>query len=117
MPFYLFVDSANSVSFDPEYDYTEEHEKIQDEHRVRSGASYIYKWGEFSRFSFNVRWVDSAFRSTINSWWGANTQLMLQRAGETQVFSVRIVNDELPVGRYERPYDDLWMAEIELETY
>lgn len=117
MSFLLFVDSMHGVSFDPEYDYLEEDRKVEDTHRARSGKSYVYRWGGFKRFKLSVRYVDSAFRAVVNSWWDSNAELLLQRANETQVFSVRLVNDKLPVGKYEVPHDDLWQAELELETY
>jgi len=117
MPYALFVDSSNSISFDPEYDFKDEGEKIEDVHRVRSGEQYRYKWGSYDRFSFSVMYVNSSTKSIVNSWWLSNTDLLFMEEGGTDVFSVHLANGKKPIDAVIAPYDDTFKGKIELETY
>jgi len=113
----LFVDSSNGVDVEPEYNYQEQDTKIENRHRTRSGEEYIYKWGGYKRRKFGVRWVNSNFKSIVNSWWDSNTELLFMEEGGTEVFSVRITNRNLPIGSIEKPYSDTFKGSIELGTY
>ena len=117
MPYALFVDSSNSVSFNPEFDFTRRDNKIEDVHRVRSGEQYRYKWGEFARFSMTVKYLNSADMSIINSWWSTNTDLLFMEEGTTDVYSVHIANKDTPIGKQALPYDNQFYGKLELETY
>ena len=116
--FRLFVDSSNGVDVDPDWEYSEEDEKIESRHRVRSGKSYVYKWGEYKKRIVPVSFVNSEFKSIVNSYWNTNTDLLFMEVGvASSVTSVRIVNDALPIGAFIMPYTNLFSGVIELETY
>ena len=113
----LFVDSANGVDVEPEYNYVEKDKKIETRHRTRSGKEYVYKFGEFNRFKFGVMYVDSAFKSIVNSYWNNNAELLFMEVGASQVYSVRLINKELPIGKAIKPYSDSFKGLIDLGTY
>jgi hypothetical protein len=113
----LFVDSSNGVDVDPEWSFAAKHQKVETEHRTRGGKLFKYKWAEYRRWEVPVAYVDSAFVSQVQSWWGGNQALLFMEEGGTEVYSVRIVNPEVPCGEHIRPYTTLWQGVIELETY
>ncbi len=117
MAFRLFVDSNNGVTLEVEYDYDDQREKIEDRHRVRNGGQYFYKWSAFDKISFSVKYVNSSTRSIVNSWWESNTDLLFKDENETKVYSVHLLNDNLPISKFIKPHDDLWQGTIELEGY
>ena len=55
--------------------------------------------------------------AVVNSWWESNTELLFMKVGGTQVYSVRIENNNAPIRKFVEPYDDLYEGKIELETY
>lgn len=113
----LFVDSDNGVDIDPEYNYVQKDKKVEARHRVRSGKEYVYKFGEFNVFKFGVMYVDSSFKSIVNSYWNSNTELLFMEVGATQVYSVRITNKELPIGQAIKPSTTEFKGKIELGSY
>ncbi|HKJ88821.1 MAG TPA: hypothetical protein VKA48_09970 [Gammaproteobacteria bacterium] len=115
--FRLFEDSSTGVDVDPEWEYAEVNQKQESSHRTRSGRLYRYLWGTYRRWRVPVAFVDETFKSQVNSWWGGNEKLLWMEEGGTEVYSVQIVNAELPVGNPIRPYTDLFQGVIELETY
>jgi len=115
--FRLFVDSANGVDVEPEYNYVERDKKIEARHRTKSGKEYVYKFGDYNAFKFDVMYVDSAFKSIVNSYWNSNAELLFMEVGATQVYSVRLTNKTLPVGRPIKPSTTEFKGIIELETY
>lgn len=117
MAFRLFVDSLAGLTVEPEWDYRGQDRKVEDMHRTRTGGRYVYRWGGYGRDTMTVRYVTSEFASIINSWWDSNTKLLWKNESDTNVFSVLLVNKELPVGQFVRPYTDLYLGKIELETY
>jgi len=118
MTWRLFIDSSTGVDVDPEWDLALEDSKIEDQHRALDGSRYVYKWGRYRRWKVPVSFVDSSFRFHVNTWWLSNAQLLwMDNSGSTDVFSVQIVNDSIPVGGYVKPYTDLFAGVIELETF
>lgn len=117
MAFRLFVDSSTGLTVEPEWDYKEEDEKIETRSRVRSGAEYVYKWAEFQKIKFKVSFVDSNFKSIVNSWWSNNTDLLFMEEGSSVVSSMHISNKKTPVGQFIKPYNTLFKGTIELSTY
>lgn len=117
MPFRLFVDSATGVDVEPEWDYERKDKKIEDRHRARSGAEFVYKWGEYIGIEFSVKFVNSSFQAIVNSWWNTNTDLLFMEVGGTEVFSVHIVNKDTPVGKVIKPYVDQFQGKIKLGGY
>jgi len=117
MAFRLFVDSDNGVTLEVEYDYNDNRQKIENKHRTRDGSQYIYKWSAWDKIDFSVMYVNSSTRAVVNSWWEANTDLLFKDENATQVFTVRLSNDSLPISKFIKPYNDLWRGVIELEGY
>lgn len=117
MAYRLFVDSSNGVTITPEYNFKEEGKKIENVHRVRSGAQYVYLWGSYNKWKFTVKYVNSEFKSIVNSWWETNTNLLFMEEGSSKVSTVRLSSKKLPVGKYMKPYDNEFQGVIELETY
>ncbi len=117
MAFILQISSTQQLSFDPEYDYQEDHRKIEHRHRARSSDQYIYHWATYRRLRFSVEYVNSEFMSVINSWWESNTGLQFYEQGSPDVSSVKIANRGKPISKRIRPYNDQFMGTIELEGY
>lgn len=117
MTYVLFISSGVDVSFNPEYDFTDQESKIETRHRTKSGREYVYKWGDYKKFKFSVSYVNSSFKSIVNSWWNTNTELLFMKQGETQVYSVRLGGKKSPIGKFIKPYDDNFKGTIDLGTY
>lgn len=117
MAYRLFVNSSNGVTLYPEWDYTENDKKIEDRHRTRSGAEYVYKWGGYRQRKFSVRYVDSATMAIVNSWWNSNTPLLFMKEGDTDITSCYLTNRDKPISKFIKPYDTLFEGVIELGEY
>lgn len=115
--FRLFVDSNTGVDVTPEFNFEESGEKIESRHRTRDGGELVYKWGFFDTIKFDIRFVDSAFKSIVNDWWSTNQNLLWMETGGTAVTSVHITNKKKPISQFQRPYNDLFNGKIELGTY
>ena len=116
--FRLFVDSSTGLDIDPEYDYKDGAQKIEDVHRAKSGAQYRYKWGQYSRIEFSVMHVNSSFKSIVNSWWSSNVDLKFMEVGvAAREVSVHLVNKSNPVDKPILPYYDEFTGKLILETY
>lgn len=113
----LWVDSATPLQFDPEFDITNRTKKNQSEHRTRSGKQFTYKWADVYSFKFGIKFVDSSFASTLNTWWLNNRDLYFTEDGSGIVYSMRIMNETIPMKEYIMPYDTLYSGTIELESY
>ena len=113
----LFVDSSTGVDVQPEYDYKEKDKKVESRHRSANGDEYVYKWGDIGFVQFKVMFVNSAFKSMVNSWWGDNTDLLWMEEGGTVVTSVHLINKTKPIDGLQKPYSDLFKGKIELGTY
>lgn len=117
MPFALFVNSADSITLEPEWDFEESGSKIEDMHRMRDGSLFRYKWGSFDKWKFSVMFVNSATKNTINEWFDTNQKLLFMEVGDTAVHSVYLSSKKLPIGKVIKPYTDQFRGTIELETY
>lgn len=117
MPSYTLFDGTNTVSLNPEYDIKFDDRKVENSHRTRTGANYRYTWGNFKRVRAKVEYLSSADMSQVNSWWMANTPLRLYDLNSAVVVSGYLVNPSAPIDQYIRPYTDLFMGIIELESY
>lgn len=113
----LFVDSSNSVTLEPEWDFEQGQKKNETVHRTRAGNRFVYKWGEFETFKFSLNFVDSSTAAIVNSWWNTNTELLFSTDGGVTVSSVQLTNRSKPLARFNMPYDDEYKGKIELETY
>lgn len=118
MAFRLFVDSTTGLTIEADLGSMKEAKRqVIDRHRTKSGKLYTYNWGEYHKITFNVSFVNSSFKSTVNSWWGANTDLLWKNESDSLVNSVQIVNQRSPISKFQGPYLDLFSGKIELEGY
>ncbi|OGC95831.1 MAG: hypothetical protein A2W25_15255 [candidate division Zixibacteria bacterium RBG_16_53_22] len=117
MPSYALSDGVNVVNMEPDYDLVTSARKVQTMHRTRSGAAYLYKWGRFDHVAFGVTYLSSADMCRVNSWWGANTPVVLYDLNSVAVVSGYLINASTPVDRMIKPYTDLFMGLIELESF
>lgn len=118
MTFRLYhTNSATGVEVFPEYDYREQDRKIESRTRTTTGAEYAYKFGSFNSWRFKVMFVNSEFRSIVNSWWESNAELGFVETGGSDVSSVHLTNKTKPIFGYMKPHDDLFNGMIELSTY
>lgn len=117
MPFRLFVDSSNGITVNPEYNFKDSGKKIESRHRTRDGSEFVYKWGEFGRITMSIMYVNSSFKTIVNSWWSDNTDLLWMEEGGTDVTSVHLINSAKPIDQFIKPYDDTYKGKIELGTY
>ena len=115
--FRLFVDSNNGVTIYPEYDFKEDDKKIESRFRSKSGLEFVYKFGDYRQFKFGVKFVNSEFKSIVNSWWNSNTDLLFMEEGGTEVFSVHLNSKNKPINKFIRPYTTLFSGKIELGEY
>lgn len=113
---HLIVDNE-IVVLQPEYDYKEKDRKVESRHRTKSGAEFVYKFGDYKKRKLSVMYVDSSDKYTVNGWWNNNTDLIFMGSSDTDVNSVRLTNKETPIGIAIKPYTDLFKGVIELETY
>lgn len=119
MSLLLFPSSGNHVALEPEWDFDRKDTQVKTEHTTRSGKRFVYKWGSYCKFSFNVDLVNSSTAALINSWWITNTKLLLSAtSGElAQVFSVMLIANDYPLGQFRKPYMDKFKGKIELQGY
>lgn len=117
MSWRLFVNSADGLSLDPEFSFKQATRKIESRHRSRDASEFVYKWGEYDRFSVPVMYVNSETQSIVNSWWSSNADLLFKSESASAVYSVHLVNRELPIGEFIKPYDTLFKGVIELAVY
>jgi hypothetical protein len=117
MSFVLQANSNSQVFLEPEYDFSKSTAKIENVHRTRAGSRYVYKWGEYTRFKFSLRFINSADMSTLNEWWSTNAQLEFYEEGTLDITSCQISNATLPIDKFIAPYMDRFKGKIELEEY
>ena len=114
---YALSDGTSVVSFYPEYDIKFDHRKVENSHRTRTGAGYKYVWGSYRRAKCKVEFLSSADMCRVNSWWGANTPVVFYDMSSVAVVSGYLSNATAPIDSYVKPYIDLFMGTIELESF
>ena len=118
MSYLLFVTSGDHVSLEPEWNFDRKDTQVKNEHITRGGKRYVYKWGQYVKFTFGVTYVDSATASLINSWWITNTKLLFLSTSDTaHVFSVMLIANDFPIGQFQKPYMDKFKGTIDLQGY
>ena len=117
--FELGISSTDAIQLYPGYDYVGDKKQIRSDHRTRGGKNYSYKWADFKRFKFKVEWLSTANASIINSWFDARTELLffVTSSTITEVHSVMLMNNETPLSKYNKPYDNYMKGTILLEEY
>jgi len=118
MAFSLGTSSSDAISLNPKYDYKESNEKIEDNIRVIENY-YAYKWGDYKRFEFKVDYIVGSDAAIVNSWWESNTELLFFVTSEeiTDTYSVMLRGDLMPLGSYNKTFDEYYSGNIELEGY
>lgn len=117
MSFILQASSSSQVTLEPEYDFTQQDAKIENQHRTRSGDLTRYQWGRYKRIKFSVRYVSSNDMSMVNDWWRENTELQFYEEGTTDITSCMVSNKSLPIGERIKPHLDQYEGRVELEEY
>lgn len=118
--FELGITSADAVTLYPEFNYAGGKKEIRSDHRTKSGRAYIYVWGDYERFKFDLEFVPASDAALLNSWWEDKTELLffITSDSTTEVHSVMIMNDETPLRSFNKPYDDYYRGKaILLESY
>lgn len=113
--FYLFANSATSVTLNPLYDFKSETVKNISMERSPTGTLFMYQFGTYRRFKVPLTYVTSADKTRIESWWAVNTTVYFMEQGGTAV-QVKIVNESTPFSQRVKPYFNLFAGQLELET-
>jgi hypothetical protein len=124
-----FIDNAMFLQL---IDVTPEHQsewslsqvQIKNQNRAANSALFIRKQGEYDRIVIGQSNVAMQDATVINSWYGANRELLLEiQSGDsvnsftTQPYSVMIKNNDTPFKERILPYDGEFQGMIELEGY
>jgi hypothetical protein len=119
LTFELGISSVDAITLYPEYDYKGGEIQLRTEHRTKSGKLYLYKWGDYSKFQFNVNYLPASDASLINSWWDSNTELLflITSGTATEVHSVVLMNKDTPFQQFNKPYADKYKGKVLLEGY
>ena len=138
MAFYLgpinsYIDIASHMG----YDYNFAENIICNHVRTKKGQLYSYLHpSTFTKYTIPITWVNSEYRSLINSWWKSKTSLYFYddfQAGtewdseiewDTEIEwdsepsnSMRIVNIQEPMQNFIKPYFRIYyQGKIVLET-
>ncbi len=107
----------NEFEFEPEWDIKLDDRKIETVQRTTTGAMYRYLWGKFKRAKLSLEFISSADMTRVNSWWGANTPLVLFDSLGDVVVSGYLTNGSAPIDSLVKPYTDQFKGTIELESY
>jgi hypothetical protein len=115
----LGTDSSDAIQLYPEYDYKDPEKLIESSHRTLGGREYHYKFGDYRRFEFTVKFVPLSAANVVNSWYNARSELLFFVTSDstTDVYSVMIMNNESPLSKFEKPYITYKSGKIILETY
>ena len=118
MIYELGTTSADAITLNPKYDYKKGSTKIEDRIRV-DDHYYVYKWGDYDYFGFSVEFITNSDAAIVNSWWESNTELLFFVTSDstTEVHSVALRGDKLPLGDYAKSYDNYRSGKILLEGY
>lgn len=108
--------TENYVQLDPEFDFLDETEKLENEHLMIDGKRYVYKWGTKTRQKFTTRFINSQDMYRINNWWSSLDNLRFV-GPDSSIFSCYIVNTKTPMAFNMSGIDDLWEGELELESF
>jgi len=115
----VILHEIETVTFYPEWDYSQGERQVRTEHRSKSGKLKLYKWYDYDKISFQANWVPASDAALVNSWWDSNAELYfyVTSSTHTEVHSVMLINDETPMANYNKPYNNYFKGKIELEGY
>ena len=101
------------------YDYTFAETINRHDSRVKQGQLYTYiQDGSWYKFKLPASWINSSYRSLINSWWRTATDLRFyEDSDQPNYFAVRIMTSKEPFQKFRKPYfQTYYEGEIILET-
>lgn len=117
----LGVNSSFAVTLYPTFGYKADGKQNKSMLRTPDATLWEYKWGQYDKFSVPVNYVSSSDTCTINSWWGARTDLNWYQIDSAntvvQTHAVRIMNNNKPLNSLNKPYIDQFKGKIDLESY
>lgn len=87
------------------------------DHKTLSGRILNYNEEITTTRKFKLDWVDSSAMCRVNSWWGANTNLVFQDTAAGDVTSCRIINKNAPIFENDPFHPEYFKGVLELETY
>jgi len=108
---------TNILRLLPEYDYKCARGAIQTQHRTPDGHYYSKRFAEYCDFRLNLKKICNKDGMQINSWWGANTDLLFTDNYGATWNPVQIANSEKPVSKISKPYGWAYDAALRLERY
>ena len=120
MNFLLGIASGDAITIYPVHEkYKNILQHTRSEARGKTGKHFEYKWGDWRKLGMDLQYVTPSDVSIINSWWDSRAELLLfiESSTATEVHSVMIMNEETPLAGFVKPYDDLYMGTLKLETY
>lgn len=110
--------SEGYLSVLPEWDLTLESQKVQTQHRGRSGRLTTYKWGQYDAVKFSLSYVNSLTRNVINnSYWNNNARVLFGSSDGTVIVDGIIVTAKAPINKNVEPYTNLWKGTIEMNGF
>lgn len=111
-------DVACPMAVHPDWRYRDAQTLIASRHRTRGGGLFSYHWGGFHRFSFGLRFVDSADQARINQWWetGDEVAFTFDSSQTPATVLCRLVNEHKPIDRFVEPYQDWFEGDLRLES-
>lgn len=86
-------------------------------HETVNGAQYRYRWGSREARKVSLSFADSLTANRINSYWQADTKLLLVDDEVLQTTSVQITNEDQPMSMLVEGLYDRWQGVIDLEGY
>jgi len=113
--FYI-KDGADTVVTYPEFDFNDDVQFNQDLHRPKGGDLYSYMWAKQNKVTLVAPFVNSSSAYLLNNWYSNRTPLSWgwEVDSPNNVTSGYIISSQPPVMNMQRPYPDLFIANIEL---
>ena len=102
----------------PEYSFLEQARTIQTQHRSIGGEYRVSVWEKYFAYSIPLRFLSNSHADLINWWWENKFNLVftLNTSDSESMYITQIVNQQQPIGKRIRPYNDLWEGVIQLES-
>jgi hypothetical protein len=114
VPYLLYISSGNDVIVNEDRSVNQS-AIVGYRHELDTGNFKSYVYNDYTRFSINVSWVDSAFKSVVNSWWSSFAPLTLVHSLDS--YNVKITNTTTPIHTIMPQNIDRFGGLIVLETF
>lgn len=89
--------------------------KFEYKSRTSTGNQSVYKHSQKNKFKIPVRYVNSEFKSVVNSWYENNTEVIF--TVDSTEYNVLLTGKNTPINSFDSPYTDQFKGIIELETF